>query len=213
MSTVRLLLQWVCVILVLGCVASAPSRRHDRLLSSRQNGTSSTSFTEVCRKTHDPQMCSRVLAASSAPPSGSLNAKISAVASFALSLTHSSYRLARHLVTIPLPQSAPLKYLGALDDCMELMNDTVHELKLSISRLSGLGNMSGPSNITQSQLMDAQVALSASCTYQDTCSDELNDKGMPSAATAQLRKQVINTSNAVAVALDLPNTLRQRIAS
>ncbi|KAH7425733.1 hypothetical protein KP509_11G068800 [Ceratopteris richardii] len=157
-------------------------------------------------------MCSRVLAASSAPPSASLDRQISAVSSFALHLTYSSYHLAQHLATIPPPRSAPRTYRGALQDCMELMSDTVDQLKLSISRLSELGNTRGPSYIMRSQLMDAQVSLSASYTYQDTCSGELHDKRMPSVPTAQLRKQVGDTSNAVAVALALADTLHQRIA-
>ncbi|MCO5570841.1 hypothetical protein L7F22_024569 [Adiantum nelumboides] len=181
------------------------SRRH-----SRHSAAPAGPFT-ACRTTPYPQLCSHILHSLSAPPAAPLSRQIATVSSFALSLTSSSYRLARHLASIPQARSAPRSYKGALQDCIDLMSNTMDQLQLSISRLSDLNSAHSSPYVLRSRIMDAQVSLSASFTYQDTCSDELHQRNVPPAA-AQLLKQVGDTSRAVTVALAMADTLHHRIS-
>ncbi|KAI5079637.1 hypothetical protein GOP47_0005116, partial [Adiantum capillus-veneris] len=86
------------------------------------------------------------------------------------------------------------------------------QLRLSISRLSDLNSARSSPYVLRSRIMDAQVSLSASFTYQDTCSDELHQRNVPPAVAAQLLKQVGDTSRAVTVALAMADTLHHRIS-
>ncbi|KAH7301149.1 hypothetical protein KP509_23G014700 [Ceratopteris richardii] len=209
MAAYSLCLRLLCFALLMGYAASAaPIRGHG--LQHRRT-VSPRPFVSACRKTSDPQLCFHVLMVSSAPPAAPLNRQIAAVSSFALHLTSSSYLLARQLARMPPPRRSPRTYRGALQDCSDLMSNSMDQLKLSISRLSALNTARGPPYMKRSQVMDAQVSLSASFTYQDICSDELRQRGMPTAATSRLLQQVGDTSRAVRVALDLADTLHQSI--
>lgn len=187
---------------------SAQGRR--QAASHSRRGQASGPFMAACGTTPYPQLCAHILLSSSAPPAAPLNRQIATVSSFALSLTSSSYQLAQHLASIPPPRSAPRKYKGALQDCIDLMSSTMDQLRLSISRLSNLNTVRSSPYMLRSRIMDAQVSLSASFTYQDTCSDELKQRNMP--AAAQLLKQVGDTSRAVTVALAMADTLHRHIS-
>lgn len=206
---------------LLGCTMGAPNFQRKQAVpqvqhqvhraSSRSRGTGTVQFAGACKTTPYPQLCTHILLSSSAP-AAPLNRQITAVSAFALSLTSSSYRLALHLSRIPPPRSAPRAYTGALQDCIDLMSNTMDQLHLSISRLSDLHKGHSSTYTLRAQVMDAQVSLSASFTFQDTCSDELLQHKMPRAAAAQLVKQVGDTTRAVTVALALADTLQHRVS-
>lgn len=204
---------------LLGCATAIPNFQkklaHSMDLQNqvynRSRTTGSAPLAVACRKTPYPQLCTHILLSSSSP-SAPLNRQVADVSRFALGLTSSSYHLALHLSHTPAPRSAPRTYKGALQDCTDLMSNTMDQLRLSISRLSDLKTGRSSAYSLRAQVMDAQVSLSASYTFQGTCSDELLQCKVPAAAAAAapLLRQVGDTERAVAIALALADKLQHR---
>lgn len=180
---------------------------HGRVPTSGSS-SSSPSPSAACKTTPYPQLCSRILSSSS--PSTPLNRQIAVVSSFALGLTNTTYHMALHVSRLT-PHSAPAAYSGALQDCIDLMGNSMDQLRLSISRLSHLNPAGSTMRELRAQVMDAQVALSASFTFQDTCSDELRQHDT-TPATAQLLTKGGDITRAVNVALALAATLQHRVS-
>lgn len=178
--------------------------RHGRVPTA----ASSSSPAAACRTTPYPHLCLQILSSS---PHSPLHRQIAVVSSFALSLTNASYRLALH-VSRATPHSAPPTYAGALQDCIDLMDNSMDQLRLSIACISHLGPAGSPAPAVHAQVMDAQVSLSASFTFQDTCCEELHQHDATPAA-AQLLKQGGAITRVVTVALALADTLQHRLSN
>lgn len=181
--------------------------RHGRVPTAASS-SSSPSPEGTCKTTPYPQLCLQILSSS---PHSSLHRQICVVSSVALSLTNASYHLALH-VSHATPQSAPAAYAGVLQDCIDLMGNSMDQLRLSIARISHLDPAGSPEPALHAQVMDAQVSLSASFTFQDTCSDELQQHDT-TPATAQLLKQGDAIGRVVSVALSLAATLQHRVSN
>lgn len=196
------------------CSASPSSnhRHHDQQYGHGHGRVPSSSSSPLpsasCKTTPYPQLCSHILSSSS--PSAPLNRQIAVVSSFALGLTNTTYHMALHASRLT-PHSAPAAYAGALQDCIDLMDNSMQQLRLSISRLSHLNPAGSTVRALRAQVMDAQVSLSASFTFQDTCSDELRQHDT-TPATAQLLQKGGDITRAVNVALALAQTLQHRVS-
>ncbi|GMH02599.1 hypothetical protein Nepgr_004438 [Nepenthes gracilis] len=129
----------------------------------------------TCQGTLHPDLCVSTLSKFPDFQKKSVADFISATVNLTINLVHSSASscksIRNHLHAVPLIQRR------AIDDCLELLSETVDELKSAVSDLSSVQKGS------HSRYSDIQTLLSGAMTNQDTCLD-----GFAQASNKTLRK-------------------------
>lgn len=88
--------------------------------------------------------------------------------------------------------------IAAMKDCVELMSDSVYELKKSLDEMSRPG-----SKDLKLVMSDVQTWVSAAMTNEDTCSEGFaNDPKMKSV----VRGKIVNVAHLISNALALVNS-------
>eukprot|EP00250_Pteridium_aquilinum_P033999 c6830_g1_i1 orf=1-669(-) len=156
----------------------------------------------LCNTTTNPTLCLSTLSSyPSSQPSALLQDLTDYVVSAALVQVNRTYWIGE--------RDKVASEKSTLQDCLELLDDSLDGLNRSANRLRHL-DAGAPPDSLRAQVMDVRVWLSASLTYLETCWDELAD---PKAAA--VKKRLSKASQGVvepllSIALCLAQTLQQQ---
>lgn len=180
------------------------------LIAMTSAGDRSTSYIRTsCSRTLYPELCYSSLS----PYAGQVGTDPVLLARFAMNVTLGRLKplyvdinyLRSHAAADP--SCSCKKTAEALDDCSELISDTIGLVRKSEKELTGLEGMVGP-QVTW-RIGNAQTWLSATITDESTCTDGFGDgcRGTGDDIEQEIRKKVTTAEQLTSIALALVSGL------
>ncbi|KAH9315661.1 hypothetical protein KI387_024288, partial [Taxus chinensis] len=99
--------------------------------------------------------------------------------------------------------SSPQRRAAALEDCLELLDDSVDLAKAALVKIAGITLSLHRTRRSEEEVVDAQTWLSAALTNQETCIDGLRQSG------ADINGEMDESSHLLTRALAMVNNLRE----
>ncbi|CAA0834599.1 Plant invertase/pectin methylesterase inhibitor superfamily protein [Striga hermonthica] len=91
---------------------------------------------------------------------------------------------------------------GAMADCVELLGDTVDQIRKSLAEMNGFRG--GPG--FEAMVSDVQTWVSAALTNEETCTDGFAGASMNGAVKEAVRERIVNAAHVTSNALALINS-------
>ncbi|XVF52681.1 hypothetical protein PTKIN_Ptkin05aG0037800 [Pterospermum kingtungense] len=150
-----------------------------------------------CSTTTYPRLCYRSLSIYASKINTSPRLLVHTALNVTLKASKSTSRL---MIKISRIHGLRPRVAAAMADCIEVMGDSIDELRQSIGELGHIRR----SNFTLS-MSDIQTWVSAALTDEDTCMDGFAGRAMNGDAKAMVRKRIVKISHLTSNALALIN--------
>ncbi|XP_030533011.1 21 kDa protein-like [Rhodamnia argentea] len=183
--------------ILLFLVAIATCTSPSSALRDLASGTSTEFIRTSCNKTTYPLLCFRSLSSFAA----AIQTSPKLLASTALDVTlENACSASAMMANLSRSQGLKPREAAAMQDCVELLSDTVDELRRSIAEMKD-----PKGHDFEMMISDVQTWVSAALTNEDTCSDGFAGKEMNGKVKTAVRARIVTLSHLTSNALALIN--------